>query len=180
MKLCKYFLVLFAVCVSSFVWAQNDHFHAGKVIPEFGKIAEVEDMEALPENAQFKVSFDVAKQAKAGEVNRSFDTVARFINMHHAAGVKKEHINLAVVVHGGAVKDLTSDTYYQAKQKVENKNKALIKALHEQGVTFYVCGQSAAYYGVNQSDLLPGVKLSLSAMTAHALLQQKGFTVNPF
>ena len=174
------FFVSVLLLLSNKSFSQADQFHAGKAIPEFGKVAEVEGMEALPENAQFKVSFDVAKQAKVGEVNRSFDSVARFINMHDGAGVKSEHINLAVVVHGGAVKDLTVDAFYKTAQKVNNKNKLLIKALHEQGVTFYVCGQSAAYYGVKKDDLLPGVKLSLSAMTAHALLQQQGFTLNPF
>lgn len=180
MMLFKLILTFFSLCLSPLLWAQADQFHAGKAIPEFGKIAEVEGMEALPENPKFSVSFDVAKQAKAGELNRSFDSVARFINMHDAAGVESEHINLAVVVHGGAVKDLTVDAFYKAKLQTENQNLSLIKALQEQGVMFYVCGQSAAYYGVKKGDLLPGVKLSLSAMTAHALLQQQGFTLNPF
>ena len=41
-------------------------------------------------------------------------------------------------------------------------------------------GQSAAYYEIGVEDLLPGVDMALSAMTAHALLQQDGFTLNPF
>jgi len=28
--------------------------------------------------------------------------------------------------------------------------------------------------------LLPGVEMALSAMTAHAILQQEGYTLNPF
>ena len=43
-----------------------------------------------------------------------------------------------------------------------------------------MCGQSAAGQGVKKTDLLPGVELALSAMTAHALLQQQGYTLNPF
>ena len=42
-----------------------------------------------------------------------------------------------------------------------------------------ICGQSAAAYGVKKSDFHTGVELALSAMTAHALLQQDGYTV-PF
>ena len=34
--------------------------------------------------------------------------------------------------------------------------------------------------GVANEDLLPGIEVGLSAMTAHALLQQQGYTVNPF
>jgi hypothetical protein len=40
--------------------------------------------------------------------------------------------------------------------------------------------ESAAAYGIKPEDLIPGVEMALSAMTAHALLQQNGFTVNPF
>jgi len=39
-----------------------------------------------------------------------------------------------------------------------------------------------ARYGVafEGVDLLPNVEMALSAMTAHALLQQDGYTLNPF
>ena len=36
------------------------------------------------------------------------------------------------------------------------------------------------FYDITGGDLLPGVEMSLSAMTAHALLQQDGYTLNPF
>ncbi|VVS99449.1 hypothetical protein ERY430_40383 [Erythrobacter sp. EC-HK427] len=34
--------------------------------------------------------------------------------------------------------------------------------------------------GVEHDDLIEGVEMALSAMTAHALLQQQGYTINPF
>ena len=61
-----------------------------------------------------------------------------------------------------------------------NASAAAIAQLQDHGVEFYLCGQSAAAQGISNADLLPGVKMSLSAMTAHALLQQQGFTINPF
>ena len=39
-------------------------------------------------------------------------------------------------------------------------------------VDIQLCGQSAARYDISASDLLPGVRLALSAMTAYAQLQQ--------
>ena len=57
---------------------------------------------------------------------------------------------------------------------------AMRVVMTDQGVRFIVCGQSAAGQGVAKSELLPGVEMALSAMTAHALLQQQGYTVNPF
>lgn len=56
----------------------------------------------------------------------------------------------------------------------------LVATLVDHGVRIYVCGQTAAYYSVATDDLLPGVDMALSAMTMHALLQQQGFTLNPF
>ena len=75
---------------------------------------------------------------------------------------------------------MTVNNAYRKNNEADNANVALIMALQKQGVDFYVCGQSAAYYGVKTEDLIPGVKMALSAMTAHALLQQKGYTLNPF
>ena len=62
----------------------------------------------------------------------------------------------------------------------ENGSAAMVRAMLDHGVRFIVCGQSAAGIGVANEDLVPGVEMALSAMTAHALLQQRGYTVNPF
>ena len=40
--------------------------------------------------------------------------------------------------------------------------------------------QSAAWANVEKADLLPGVKMALSAMDAHAILQHQGYSLNPF
>jgi hypothetical protein len=41
-------------------------------------------------------------------------------------------------------------------------------------------GQSAAAHGVGREELIPVVRMALSAMTAHRLLRQRGFTIDPF
>ncbi len=180
-----------AACLLSSIsaLAGPDTFTQGQTIPEYGKIAEVKVDQPVYKHHKFKVAFDVSKQADAGELNRNLVSAARFINMHTAASVKEKNIKLAIVIHGSATKDVTNAAYYSASQdgasqdgeeKKENANAALIKTLIEHGVEVYVCGQSAAYYDVDNTDLLPDVKMALSAMTAHALLQQKGYTLNPF
>jgi intracellular sulfur oxidation DsrE/DsrF family protein len=75
------------------------------------------------------------------------------------------------VVHGKAVQEMAGE---------QSSSADLIAALTEHGVRMIVCGQSAAYYDVATDDLLPGIEMALSAMTAHALLQQQGYTLNPF
>ncbi|PHS27735.1 MAG: hypothetical protein COA85_04970 [Robiginitomaculum sp.] len=161
--------------------AGPEAFHAGTAIPEYGKIADVKSDLPVPANAIFKVRFDVAKGGKVGQVNRQLETVARFINMHVAAGMSEDNIQLAVVLHGQGAVDATRDTYYGTRHEhAQNTNAALIKALVAHKVRFYVCGQTAAYYGIANEDLLPGVNMALSALTAHAVLNNEGYALNPF
>lgn len=166
---------------ASAVSAQNDQFHRGPVIGEFGKIATIDTDMAIPENTRFKVVFDASKKAEAGQINQTINSVARFINMHVEAGVLPENIDIAIVTHGGASGDLTQSEFYQSKNgKIKNLTAAAIQTLLKHRVEIYLCGQSATAHGIAKKDLLPGVKMALSAMTAHALLQQKGYTLNPF
>ena len=163
----------------SAVNAQMSTFKDGPVITGFGKTAPVPS-HSLPENSEFNITFDVANTSGEGVVNRKFDSLARFINMHAAAGVKKENIHLALVVHGSAIFDLLNNASYQEKFDTPTPNEPLLKALLENNVRVILCGQSAASKAVESGHLVEGVEIQLSAMTAHALLQQEGYTVNPF
>ncbi|MEE2567420.1 DsrE family protein [Hyphobacterium marinum] len=159
--------------------AGPDAFHPGSLIPEFGNVAAVDTTVDVPET--LRLSFDTATEAEPGELHRTLTSAARFLNMHAEAGVDPANINLAVVVHGRAVRDVANaDVYGAAHDGAENANEALIAALVAQGVRIYVCGQSAAYYDVGTGDLQPGVDMALSAMTAHAMLQAEGYAINPF
>ena len=147
-------------------------FKTGPVFTLFGPHAPVEGIDKVPGDTEFSVAFDVAKPADEGARNRGFESAARFINMHVAAGVAEDNIRIAVVVHGKAVNDLLA--------RGDNASADMVQIMIEHGVRFIVCGQSAAAYGVTHDEMIPGVEMALSAMTAHALLQQRGYTVNPF
>lgn len=153
-------------------FAGPDDFGPGPVIPDFGPVAAVPGAAALPADHVYRVSFDTSQRAAEGELNSTLTGAARFLNMHAAAGVPVENIRLAVVVHGSAVRDVTSAD--------AGANAALVAALGEHGVRILVCGQSVVWYDLAADDLLPGVEMALSAMTAHALLQGDGYTLNPF
>lgn len=163
-------LLLGAFMMSAQAYAQSG-FGTGPVIETFGPVADVPGATRLPDDTSFRISFDTREKAADGKPNRTLVSAARFLNMHARAGVEPEKIDLAVVVHGAAVKDVTADS---------KGSEALISALKGHSVRIIVCGQSAAYYGVSSDDLAPGVEMALSAMTAHAVLQQDGYTVNPF
>ncbi len=151
-------------------------FEMGPVFEDFGPHAPVPGAEPLASLERFAIAFDVARPAEDGARNRGFESAARFINMHVAAGIPEDRIELAVVVHGRAVLDLVA----QGEGGEDNGSEAMVREMLEHGVRFIVCGQSAAAYGVSADDLIEGVEMHLSAMTAHALLQQDGYTVNPF
>jgi len=147
-------------------------FETGPVFEEFGPHAPVPDAKPISQFERFQIAFDVARGAEGGARNRGFESAARFINMHVAAGVPADRIDLVVVVHGGAARDLVAVD--------DNGSAAMIREMLDHGVRFVLCGQSAAAYGITADDLIEGVEMELSAMTAHALLQQDGYTVNPF
>ncbi len=155
-------------------------FNDGPVIKGFGKHVKIQQTDPISADAKFKVVFDVSKQGDEGRLNRDFSSLARFLNMHVANGVKPENIDLALVVHGKAGFDVLSDEAYQEKFKQTNMNTALLNLLSEHNTQIFICGQSAAYYRIEPEQLNPNVSMALSAMTAHALLQQQGYTLNPF
>lgn len=165
----------FLLLVSS-VWAGPQDFENGPVLKNFGRVAAVPSAPTIAKDARFQVAFDVAAAGEPGQINRQLESAARFINMHVAAGVPRENIKVAMVVHGGAAIDLTRDEKFGGA----NPNAGLIAALHDAGVTIQLCGQTAAFRDITSEDLLPGVSMALSAMTAHAQLQQAGYTLNPF
>jgi len=151
--------------------ADMNSFRNGPVFKDFGPVADVDTSVAIPANATLRHVFDVGAQSENGEPNRTLVSAARFINMHARAGVETDRVQVAVIVHGKAIHDVSG---------IAPDNAELVAALVDHGVKIYVCGQTAAYYDVATSDLLPGVEMALSAMTMHALLQQQGYTLNPF
>ena len=182
MMIKRSFLVLAAMAMATPAVAQDlSAFTAGPVFEEFGPTAPVDTTMEIPADIEFKVAFDTAAGAETGKLNPSLESAARFINMHVKAGVPLENIKIAMVVHGKASEDLLGTIEYAKRRDgAENANIALIAALVDKGMRVILCGQSAAAYGISNEMLAPGVEMALSAMTAHAILQQEGYTVNPF
>ena len=155
-------------------------FSTGPVFEDFGPHAAVGGVEPFSDQVAFRHSFDVAARSEDRR-NRGFESAARFVNMHAANGVDPAQIETAVVVHGRAVLDLLTDEALAARDGEFDSNMSgdMVREMLAKGVRFIVCGQSATGQGVTADQLIPGVEMALSAMTAHALLQQQGYTVNP-
>lgn len=156
-------------------------FKPGPVFQTFGAVAKVDEAAALPADAAFKVLFDTSVQADDAKINRTLDSAARFINMHVAGGVPDSRVKVAVVIHGKAAFDLLNGAAFAARMEGKpNASEAPLAELLAHGVQVFLCGQTATVYGIKRADLVPGVEIALSAMTADALLQQQGYTLNPF
>ncbi|WP_428410549.1 DsrE family protein [Hyphococcus sp.] len=160
--------------------AEEAAFTKGPVFEEFGPVADIDSDFVIPKGMDFKVRFDVREGGEAGSRNRRLETAARFINMHARAGVPEKKMKLALVIHGKAVNDMTRAAHYAEAVGGENANAEMLAALMDKGVRIIVCGQSAAYYEVTKEDLIPGVEMAISAMTAHAVLAREGYELNPF
>lgn len=148
-------------------------FTTGPVFDNFGPVHDVDLSEPLPSDIQLRHAFDISDAAEEGEANRKIASAARFVNMHARAGVNPENISVAVIIHGAA-------TSGAMNANADAPTAKLIAALIARGDRVIVCGQSAAAYGYDKGDLLPEVEMAMSAMTAHAILQQDGYTLNPF
>jgi intracellular sulfur oxidation DsrE/DsrF family protein len=176
MKLASLILVFLSIAPAGYAVS----FKAGPVIDEYGQHAQVSMSAPLAPDTELRVVFDVATISDNNSINRRIDSLARFINMHAANGVKTENINVTLVIHGKASHDLLKNAVYKDKKGYDNPNRDLLIALMKNQVDIFICGQSAAYYGIANTDLIEGVQMSLSAMTAHALLAKKGYSLNPF
>jgi intracellular sulfur oxidation DsrE/DsrF family protein len=171
-----------AIVIAAPAAAQDrSKFIPGPVLPDVGPITPVDSDLPIPKGAVFKIAFDVSAKAAPGSLSRQIETAARALNMHVAAGVPQNNVQIAVIVHGPGGWDLVSQDAYAARHDGKpNGSLTAVQKLIGAGVEVILCGQSAASQGINKADLIPGVKMSLSAITAHALYQQRGYTLNPF
>ena len=167
-------------CLSLNASAGGESFTKGPVFENYGENVDIANVLEDAKSQHFKVMFDISKASDNGDINRSFNTVARFINMHVRAGVPKENIEVAMVIHGKAGLDVMSKSAHQSRFQKRNANEELVELLLRENVRILVCGQSASYLDIQKTDLAEGVEMSLSAMTAGALLQQSGYSLNPF
>ncbi len=155
---------------------------AGPIIKEFGKVFAVGNQDfKIDSTTTYKAVFDIMHSPEDKEtLNKSIETAARFLNMHAQNGVPIDRLKVALVVHNAASKDIITNEAYQKRYGTDNPNEKLIKALLAVGGKVIFCGQSSESRGFPKGDLIPGVQLSLSAMTALIQLQNETYRLIKF
>jgi len=153
----------------------------GPVIRDFGPVFQVENPDFATPMGDYKAVFDVSQGAEGPDQrNARIETLARFLNMHAQAGVPRENMKLALVLHGSAGKDALGHDGYRKRYGIDNPNYDMIQSLHAFGVRIVLCGQTQMNRGLRRDELASGVEVALSAMTALVALQSQGYNLISF
>ena len=154
---------------------------SGPLIQSAGPSVEVKDATfTVPDEHVFKAVY-VIDRADTTRANEQLTTIARFLNLHARHGVPKERLHAAAVVHGTGWMSLLSDSAHGARFGGKaNPSKRLVEELLANNVQLVLCGQTAGFRGVKREELLPGVQLAISAMTALNVFQAQGYQFNPW
>ena len=156
---------------------------AGPVIASTGMSVVVDAPTfVVPDGHVFKVVYVI--DAGGGDTlhaNAQLTTMARFYNLHARHGIPKERIRAAAVVHGSGWTALLSDSAFAARFGARtNPSRRMVQELMAQGAQLVLCGQTAGIRGVRRDELLPGVRVAISAMTALNVFQADGYRYNPW
>lgn len=151
-------------------------------IEDFGQTFTIKNPDLiLDKNKTYKIIFDIYTAHKDdGKINPLLNTVARFINMHVETGVPLENLNIVVILHGKATKDVLSSKTYQEIFDKENPNSKLLEVLTNATVETFVCGQSYSYKKYDPITLDKNVKMALSALTVLVKYQSEGYQLITF
>ena len=115
------------------------------------------------------------------KINQQLITIARFYNAHVRNGYAEDRLKAAAVFHGEGWTALLTDSAFVARYGGKgNPSKALVQELLQHGAQLVLCGQTAGSRGIHREELLPGVKVATSAMTAFNVLQAQGYQYNPW
>lgn len=169
-----------ALFLTHFTFAQSEPQFP--LVKGFGGIYEVPDATERPDpSLEYKIIVDMTTGPEdTKQISRWVDNVARLMNLHGLAGVKREQMHVKVVIHGGAVFTLLNDEEYQKKYEVNNPNLPVYEALKDAGVDIYVCGQTMRARSLNKDDIWSGTEITHSALTTITTYVPQGYTLLKF
>ena len=144
-------------------------------------IIPVSDQTEIPDpRHDYKLLFEIVANnpdSLAKEINAGLNEVARVLNLHFASGIPSKRIIPVIVIHGQALDAILNNENYKKKHSIDNPNLQLIKDLEHAGTRFIACGQAMAYFEIKKEELLPQIKISLTAQTVLSNYQSKGYVL---
>jgi len=162
--------------------AQKLTLEKGSIIKGYGKFYNISNPDLnLNPTKKYKVIFDVRSTSKnLDAVNPLLNTVARFINMHVVKGIPLKNLDMVVIVHGKATKDILNNKTFKERFIDNNPNLNLLNKLNTHHVKIFVCGQSATHIGIERKQVAKSVKFALSALSVLVEYQSNGYQLIDF
>jgi predicted peroxiredoxin len=141
----------------------------------------VSDPTEIPDpNRDYKLLFEITERnpdSLAKDINAGLDEVTRVLNLHFASGIPAKNLMPVIVVHGPGLRALMTNECYRKKHSIDNPNLQLIHDLEKMGAKFIACGQAMAFTETKKEDLLPDIKISLTAQTVLSNYQLQGYVL---
>lgn len=149
---------------------------------DFSGIVPVKNPDEIPDpNIDYKLLFELTMNnpdSAVKEINAGLMEIIRVINLHVASGIPVKRIYPVIVVHAAALNAISNNNVYQKKFKIDNPNIKILDELEKKtGAKLIACGQAMAFFDVKKEDLLPEVKVSVTAQTVLSHYQLKGYVL---
>jgi intracellular sulfur oxidation DsrE/DsrF family protein len=179
-------VVLVAMSIGSALRANaqsRDVQASGPVIQSTGRSFVVENPTfRAPAGHVFKMLYEInAGGDDTTKMNAQLTTMARFYNIHARNGYPLANLKAAAVVHDGGWGTILNDSAYAARfGGARNPSRKLVEELVAAGAQIILCGQTAGSRNIARSDLIPGVLVATSAMTALSVLGADGYRLVPW
>jgi intracellular sulfur oxidation DsrE/DsrF family protein len=146
----------------------------------FSGVVPVSNPDEIPDpTLNYKLLFELVDNNKATEakdINHGLVEICRIINLHVASGIPVKNITPIIVVHAGALHSFYTRDIYQKKYNADNPNIAIVDELIKKtGARFIACGQAMNFFDVPREEMIPQVKVSLTAQTVLSHYQLIGY-----
>ena len=148
------------------------------VIEGYGGAHPLPDSKVQPDNSiEYKIIFDLTKDATKDSVITGLFHIARFLNVFASAGMEPDKLDIVGIFHSDAGKATLNNENYKKKFKKDNPNLELISKLKEAGVKLYVCGQTLKEKNFEHDWVNPDIEIALSALSVLPTYQLKGYAL---
>jgi intracellular sulfur oxidation DsrE/DsrF family protein len=150
--------------------------------PFSGVVPVLNPTEVPDPNQDYKLLFELTANnpdSLIKDPNSGLVEVARMINLHVASGVPLKRIFPVIVIHAGALNAISTNAYFNEHFKMDNPSLKVIGELEKLGAKFIACGQAMNFMHFKNEDMLPLVKISVTAQTVVTSYQLKGYVWLP-
>ena len=125
---------------------------------KFSGVMPVADVTEKPEaGMKYKLLFNFTKGSgdsmEVRKLNRGLAEIGRIINLHIAAGIPRDNMEIVIVTHGKALYALLTSEAFKKQFKADNPNAAIINELESAGAKFIACGQAMQFLDIDRSSL---------------------------